>query len=125
MAKIFQTTEAPKPIGPYSQAIESGGLVFFSGQIPIDPKTEKLIDGDIKAQTVRVMENIKALLKACNLEISNVVKTTVYLTTMDHFADMNSVYAKYFSDHEPARSCVAVVGLPKNCLVEIEIIASR
>ncbi len=125
MAKIFQTTEAPKPIGPYSQAIESGNLVFFSGQIPIDPKTDKLVDEDIGVQTTRVMENIKALLKACKLDLSSIVKTTVYLTTMDHFTEMNTVYAKYFSEHEPARSCVAVAGLPKNSLVEIEIIASR
>ncbi len=125
MSKVFQTTEAPVPIGPYSQAREAGGFVFLSGQIPICPKTNELIKGDIEVQTKQVMENIKALLNACDLTLPDIVKTTVYLTTMDHFSKMNKVYATYFSDHEPARSCVAVTGLPKNSLVEIEVIAFR
>ena len=125
MSKVFQTTEAPVPIGPYSQAREAVGFVFLSGQIPICTKTNELIKGDIEAQTKKVIENIKALLTACDLTLSDVIKTTVYLTTMDNFSKMNKVYAEQFLDHEPARSCVAVTGLPKNSLVEIEVIAVR
>lgn len=125
MKKELSTTHAPAAIGPYSQAIESNGLLFVSGQLPVDPKTGEFVEGGIKEQTLQVFKNIKAILKEANLTIDNVVKTTVLLADMDSFAAMNEVYAAQFSGIFPARSAFAVKTLPKNADIEIEVIAVR
>ena len=120
------TKEAPAAIGPYSQAIRSGDMLFASGQIGLDPATGQLVPGGITEQTKRVFENIKAVLSEAGIDLMHVVKTTVYLKTMSDFAAMNEVYAKYLAPEgvvPPARSTVAVAGLPKDALVEIEVIA--
>ena len=124
MKKSIFSTAAPKPVGPYSQAIAVGSWLFLSGQIPIDPHTEKIISGDIVSQTKRVMQNIQAVLEAHNMNFSHVVKAGVFLKNMDHFSSVNEVYSRYFKEPFPARSCVAVQELPKGVDVEIEIIAS-
>jgi len=121
--KYVQSEQAPRAIGPYSHAIQVGNFLFLSGQIGIDPGTGDLVSGDIKDQTRRVLANIKAVLEDAGYSIESVVKTTVFLTTMENFAAMNEVYAEFFGSHKPARSCVAVAQLPKNALVEIEAIA--
>jgi 2-iminobutanoate/2-iminopropanoate deaminase len=123
MRYVIETTEAPKAIGPYSQAIKAGGLVFTAGQIAIDPETGQVVAGDIKAQTERVCENLKAILEAAGTELENVVKSTVYLRSMADFAAMNEVYGRYFKHEPPARATVAVAGLPRDVLVEIDVIA--
>jgi 2-iminobutanoate/2-iminopropanoate deaminase len=123
MKKIISTSEAPGAIGPYSQAVRSGSLLFCSGQIPLDPKTGQMVNGDVAAQARRVMENIAGLLKAEHLSFDHVVKTTIFLTSMDDFQTVNEVYGSYFRENPPARSTVAVAGLPKGAKVEIEIIA--
>jgi 2-iminobutanoate/2-iminopropanoate deaminase len=123
MRKIVKTTDAPKAIGPYSQAVEVGGFVFVSGQIPIDPKTGNVVQGDIKTQTKLVMDNAKAILVAAACNISKVVKTTIYLKSMDDFEAMNEVYGGYFPIDPPARATVAVSGLPKDVAVEMDFIA--
>ena len=120
--KTVSTDLAPAAIGPYSQAIITNGLVFASGQIPLDPKSGQLIEGDIKEQAEQVCKNIGALLAAANTDFSQVVKTTCFLKTMDDFAAFNEVYANYFTSR-PARSCVAAAGLPRGAQVEIEVIA--
>ena len=120
--KIIYTQEAPSPIGPYSQGVLSGGVLYLSGQIPIDPKTGKIVSGGIEAQTEAVIMNIEAVLRAAGLNFSNVVKTTCFLSSMDHFATFNGIYEKYFVS-KPARSCVEAARLPQNVLVEIEVIA--
>ena len=125
MKKVISTTAAPAAIGPYSQAIDTGSLVFISGQIPIVPETGKLIEGDIKVQTEQVMKNIGAILQAAGLEFKDVVKSTCLLSDMDNFAAMNLVYGKYYPENPPARAAFAVVKLPLGALVEIETIASR
>jgi len=118
------TSEAPKAIGPYSQAITAGGVLYCSGQIPLDPKTGELLTGDIGAQTRRVLENLRAVLAAGGASFGDVVKVGVFLSDMSHFAAMNAVYAEYFSEGAPpARSTVAVKTLPKNADVEIDCIA--
>jgi len=124
MAKLkpVHTDAAPAAIGPYSQAIRVGGWMFCSGQIPMDPASGELIEGDIAAQTTKVFENIKAILAAEEVGLDRVVKTTVFLADMGDFAAMNEVYAAEFGDHRPARSTVAVRTLPKNVDVEIEVI---
>ncbi|OGQ14142.1 MAG: hypothetical protein A3B70_04675 [Deltaproteobacteria bacterium RIFCSPHIGHO2_02_FULL_40_11] len=123
--KTFQTPNAPSAIGPYSQAVETNGLFFCSGQIPIDPKTNQLIESkDIVQQTTRVLENIKGLLEAKGLTLEHVVKTTVFLKNMDDFVTVNDIYGKYFGKNSPARSAVEVSRLPKNVLIEIETIAT-
>ena len=123
--EIF-TKRAPQPIGPYSQAISLGNkLLFISGQIPIDLKTQELVSEDITAQTEQVFKNIQAVLKAFSIDFNRVIKTTVFLQDMQDFASMNKVYSSYFKKPFPARSCVAVKTLPKNAKVEIELIASR
>jgi len=114
---------APKAIGPYSPAVRAGEMVFLSGQVPMDPASGNLVDGDIAAQTRRVFENIGALLPAAGLSFSNVVRTTVFLADMNDFAAMNQVYATYFSEPYPARSTVQVARLPKDARVEIDLIA--
>ncbi len=121
----ISTNEAPGAIGPYSQAIEAGGFVFASGQLPLDPNTGKFPEGGIREQTRQSLENASAILRAAGTDLSNVVKTTVFLSDMDNFAAMNEVYAEFFSAPYPARSAVAVRTLPKNALVEIECIAVK
>ena len=123
MKKIISTTEAPAAIGPYSQAIRVGSIVFCAGQVPLDPKTGNIESQDISEQTRRVLENIKAILKAESLTLANVVKTTVFLSDFGDFQKMNEVYATYFTEQPPARSTVGVSTLPKNARVEIEAIA--
>ena len=124
MKKAIATPEAPAAVGPYSQAISVGELLFCAGQIPLDPTTGEIVEGDVAAQTERVCVNIAAVLKANGMTFSNVVKTTVFLTDMADFGAMNSVYAKFFAEPFPARSTVAVAGLPRGARVEIEVIAS-
>lgn len=123
MNSIVLTPSAPAPIGPYSQAIRTGSLLFCSGQIPLDPATGKLIDGDVSAQTRQVMRNIAAVLEAAGASFDNVVKTTIYLTDMADFAAVNSVYGERFGKTPPARSTVAVAALPLGSRVEIEVTA--
>ena len=123
--KVHRSDKAPAPIGPYSQAIEVDGLVFCSGQIALDAKSGEVIKGDVAAQTHKVMENIEAVLKSAEMSFSNVVKTTIYLTSMSDFATVNEIYATKFDSAPPARSTVAVAGLPKGVQVEIEVIAKR
>lgn len=125
MKKVIFTEKAPAAIGPYSQAIEANGMVFMSGQIPVNPATGEFVEGGIVEQTTQVFENIKNVLAEAGLTTANVVKTTVFLADMSFFADMNAVYAKYFDGAFPARSAVAVKALPKGALVEIECIAVR
>ena len=124
MKKPIATADAPKAVGPYSQAISVGNLLFCAGQIPLDPQSGELVGADVAAQTERVCENIKAVLAANEMTFTHVVKTTVYLLTMDDFAAMNAVYARYFPEPFPARSTVAVAGLPRGARVEIEVTAA-
>jgi len=123
MRDAISTTAAPQAIGPYSQAIRAGNLLFASGQIPIDPVTGAVVDGDIAAQTRRVFENIAGVLKAAGASLDHVVKTTVFLADMNDFAAMNAVYGEYFSLPAPARSTVQVARLPRDARVEIEVVA--
>lgn len=125
MKKIISTEQAPKAIGPYSQAVQMGSFLFCSGQIPIDPKTNEVFTGDIKMQTEMVIKNIEGVLKAADLNFSHVVKTTIFLTNMADFATVNEVYGKTFSSQPPARSTVAVAALPRGVNVEIEVLAHR
>ncbi len=125
MKKIINTDKAPKAIGPYSQAVEANGMLFISGQIPIDPTTSKLIEGGIKEQTEQVMKNIGAILEAAGLNYSNVIKSTCLLSDMDNFTAMNEVYGRYYSAEMPARAAYGVVKLPLGALIEIETIAAR
>ena len=121
--KVISTKKAPAAIGPYSQAIQVGNLVYTSGQIPIDPATGAFVEGDIKEQTRQSLTNVKSILEEVGLTMNNVVKTTVFMADMGDFADMNSVYAEFFTEPYPARSAVAVKTLPKGALVEIEVVA--
>ena len=121
--KIIKTTDAPQAIGPYSQAVEAGGFVFVSGQIPIEPKTGALLQTDIKAQTKLVMDNAKAILAAAGCDLSQVVKTTIYLKNMADFALVNEVYGGYFLSDPPARATVEVSRLPKDVAVEMDFVA--
>ena len=125
MKKVISTAEAPKAIGPYSQAIEAGGFIFVSGQIPLIPATGEIVEGSIEVQTARVLENLKAILEAAGASLEDVVKTTVYITNMDDFAKVNGIYGQYFQENPPARVCVEVSKLPKGALVEIDVIAAR
>ena len=122
--KVISTKKAPAAIGPYSQAIQVGNLVYTSGQIPIDPATGTFVEGGIKEQTRQSLSNVKAILEEAGLSMTNVVKTTVFLADMADFADMNAVYAEFFAEPYPARSAVAVKSLPKGALVEIEVVAT-
>jgi 2-iminobutanoate/2-iminopropanoate deaminase len=124
MKDVVLTEKGPKPIGPYSQAIKSGGFLFASGQVALDPRSNEFLAGDIRQQTERVLENVKAILEAGGVNLHHVVKTTVFLKDMNDFAAMNEVYGKYFPTAAPARSTVQVARLPKDALVEIEVIAS-
>ncbi len=121
--KIIKPLKAASAVGPYNQAVRLGDLLFCSGQIPIDPATGNLVSGNIKAQAERVLENVKAILDDQGVTFANVVKSTVFLTNLADFADMNEVYAKYFTVDFPARSTIQVAGLPKGANVEIEVIA--
>ena len=123
MKKVISTSKAPAAIGPYSQAIQVGSLVYTSGQIPIDPATGMFVEGGIKEQTRQSLLNVKAILEEAGLTMNDVVKTTVFMADMNDFADMNAVYAEFFSEPYPARSAVAVKTLPKGALVEIEVVA--
>lgn len=123
MKSAISTPDAPKAIGPYSPAVRAGQLVFVSGQVPIDPSTGNLIEGDIAAQTRRVFDNLGALLKAAGITYANVVRTTVFLADMNDFAAMNQVYATHFAEPYPARSTVQVSRLPKDARIEIDVIA--
>ncbi len=121
--EIIRTDKAPAAIGPYSQAVRTEKFLFTSGQIPINPATGEIVEGDITRQTEQVFENIKALLEAAGASLDKVVKTTVFLKDMGDFAAMNAVYAQYFTENQPARSCVQAAALPRNVAVEIETIA--
>jgi 2-iminobutanoate/2-iminopropanoate deaminase len=123
MREIVATRDAPQAIGPYSQAIKANGFVFTSGQIAIDPATQQVVAGDVAAQTERVLRNLSEILEAAGSGLGKVVRSTVFLKSMDDFAAMNQVYGKYFSSAPPARSTVEVARLPKDVLVEIDVIA--
>ena len=123
--KIIETKLAPAPIGPYSQAVQTGNLLFVSGQVAIDPTTGNIETSDIKAETIQVMKNLEAVLTEAGYQFSNVVKTTIFLSDMNLFGAVNEVYGSYFSSNFPARETVAVKGLPKNVNVEISVIASK
>ena len=125
MKKVISTKNAPLAVGPYSQAIEINGMLFISGVLPVDPTTGNFVPGGIKEQTTQIFINIKSLLSAANMNIDHIVKTTVFLEDMSLFNDMNQVYASQFKDSYPARSAFAVKGLPKNSLIEIEVIAVK
>ncbi|AGB42361.1 endoribonuclease L-PSP, putative [Halobacteroides halobius DSM 5150] len=125
--ETVSTTEAPAAIGPYSQGVKCGNLLFVSGQIPLDPdpkRDDDLIKGGIEVQTKQVLENIKAILREADLELTDVVKTTLFISNMEDFEQINGVYSEYFTHHKPARACVEVARLPKGVGIEIEIIAS-
>ena len=123
MKQVISTPKAPAAIGPYSQAIRVGNLIYTSGQIPINPATGQFVEGGIKEQTRQSLTNVKAILEEAGTSMANVVKTTVFMADMNDFADMNTVYAEFFTEPFPARSAVAVKTLPKGALVEIEVIA--
>jgi len=123
MKRIVATEAAPRAIGPYSQAVISQGLVFVSGQIPLDPATGQMVAGDIAAQTERVLENLRAILEACGSSLDRVLKTTVYLADLEDFPKMNEVYARYFSSAPPARATIQAARLPRDARIEIEAIA--
>lgn len=123
--KALHSDNAPKAVGPYSQAIEANGFVFASGQLPIDPATNAFVEGGVKEQTRQSLTNAQSVLKAAGLDLSHVIKTTVFLSDIADFAAMNEVYAEFFNEPYPARSAIAVKTLPKNALVEVECIAAR
>ncbi|HOB72491.1 MAG TPA: RidA family protein [bacterium] len=125
MKKIISTSNAPKAIGPYSQAVEANGLIFISGQLPVDPATGKIVDGDISAQTDMVMKNIGAILEAAGCTFANVVKSTVLLHDIADFKAMNEVYGRYYPENSPARAAYQVANLPLNAKIEIETIAAK
>ena len=121
--EVIHTDNAPAAIGPYSQAIKAGNLLFISGQVPFVPATGEIVEGDVKAQTAQSLKNLQAILKEAGADFSNVVKTTVFIKDMNEFAQVNEVYAEYFGDNKPARACVEVARLPRDVKVEIELIA--
>ena len=125
MKQVISTPKAPAAIGPYSQAIRVGNLVFTSGQIPIDPATGSFVEGGIKEQTRQSLSNVRAILEEAGLSMANVIKTTVFLADMADFAEMNAVYAEFFAEPFPARSAVAVKTLPKGALIEIEVVVEN
>jgi len=124
MREIIETKNAPAPIGPYSQAVRANGFLFVSGQIPVRPDTGQVVEGGIAAQTHQVMKNISAILEASETGLANVVKTTVFLSSLDDFSAFNQVYGEYFSEARPARATVQVARLPKEVLVEVEVVAA-
>ena len=121
--RVIQTEKAPRAIGPYSQAIQAGGFLFLSGQIPLDPRTGELVKGDIRQQTSQVLENIKGILESEKLEMDDIVKVTIFLKDIGNFNQVNEVYATYFPSSPPARSTVGVAKLPRDVEIEIEVIA--
>lgn len=123
MIEVINTNKAPAAIGPYSQGIKAGNLLFISGQMPLDPVSLQIVQGGIKDQTKQALENLKSILEEAGLSLNNVVKTTVFIKDMNDFSHMNEVYASYFVETKPARSCVEVARLPKDVIVEIEAIA--
>jgi len=125
MKRAITSDRAPKAVGPYSQAVAFGDLLFCAGQIPLDPESGEIAGADVAAQTERIIENIKAVLVVNSMTLTDVVRTTVFLTTMDDFGAMNAVYARHFSEPFPARSTVAVVALPRGAKVEIEVTAAK
>jgi 2-iminobutanoate/2-iminopropanoate deaminase len=125
MKKIIHTPNAPLPIGPYSQAVQTGNMLFISGQIAIDPSTNELISGDVKAEAVQVMKNLEQILKQAGYGFEHIVKTSIFLRDMADFGIVNEVYGAYFQSDFPARETVAVLGLPKNVQVEISVIAAK
>lgn len=125
MKSIIYTDKAPAPIGPYSQAVQTGNMLFISGQIPIDPATNQLVIGNISDEARQVMHNLEALLSASGFSFENVVKASIFLSDMNHFAEVNEIYGSYFKSNFPARETVAVLGLPKNVNVEISLIAVK
>ena len=125
MREIISTKNAPNAVGPYSQAIRYGNMLFVSGQIPIDPKTDEIVTGDIEAQTSRVLDNLKAIIEASGMGLENVLKCTCFLKDMEDFTRFNSVYNSYFGEILPARECVEVSRLPKDVLVEVSAICGK
>lgn len=125
MKSIIYSDKAPEPIGPYSQAVQTGNMLFISGQIPINPESGELVSGSVSEEAMQVMKNLKALLSTAGLGFQNVVKTTIFLSDMKHFAEVNEVYGSFFTSDFPARETVAVLGLPKNVNVEISLIAVK
>jgi len=125
MKSIIYTQKAPEPIGPYSQAVQTGNLLFISGQIPVDPGSNQIVQGTISDEARQVMKNLEALLIKAGFSFQDVVKTTIFLRDMNHFAEVNEVYGSYFHSEFPARETVAVLGLPKNVNVEISLIAAK
>ena len=125
MSNVIFAPDAPAAVGPYSHAIDCGEFVFLSGQVPLVPATGALAEGGITGQARQMFENIRAVLKACGLDFSNVVKTTVFMTDLADFGTLNEIYAEYFPENPPARSCVQVAALPKGALVETEVIAKK
>jgi 2-iminobutanoate/2-iminopropanoate deaminase len=123
MKDIISTDKAPKAIGPYSQAVKANGFIYTAGQIPLDPATGQIVEGDVARQTTRVLDNLKGVLEAAGSSLEKIVKTTVFLKDMNDFAAMNEIYAKYFPSQPPARSTVEVSRLPRDARVEIEIVA--
>ncbi|HSQ89257.1 RidA family protein [Romboutsia sp.] len=121
--QVIHTDNAPKAIGPYSQAVKAGNMLFVSGQVPFVPETMEIVEGDVKAQTAQSLKNVKAILTQAGLDFSHVVKSTVFIKDMNEFAAINEVYAEYFGENKPARACVEVARLPKDVKVEIEVIA--
>ena len=121
--QVIHTENAPAAIGPYSQAVKAGNLLFVSGQVPFVPETMEIVEGDVKAQTAQSLKNVQAILAEAGLDFSHVVKSTVFIKDMNEFAQINEVYAEYFGENKPARACVEVARLPKDVKVEIELIA--
>ena len=121
--QVIHTDNAPAAIGPYSQAIKAGNMLFVSGQVPFVPETMEIVEGDVKAQTAQSLKNVQAILAEAGLDFSHVVKSTVFIKDMNEFAQINEVYAEYFGENKPARACVEVARLPKDVKVEIEVIA--
>ena len=121
--QVIHTDNAPAAIGPYSQAIKAGNMLFVSGQVPFVPETMEIVEGDVKAQTAQSLKNVQAILAEAGLDFSHVVKSTVFIKDMNEFAQINEVYAEFFGENKPARACVEVARLPKDVKVEIEVIA--
>ena len=121
--QAIHTDNAPKAIGPYSQAVKAGNMLFVSGQVPFVPETMEIVEGDVKAQTAQSLKNVQAILAEAGLDFSHVVKSTVFIKDMNEFAQINEVYAEFFGENKPARACVEVARLPKDVKVEIEVIA--
>ncbi|MGL5328588.1 MAG: RidA family protein [Peptostreptococcaceae bacterium] len=121
--QVIHTDNAPAAIGPYSQAIKAGNMLFVSGQVPFVPETMEIVEGDVKAQATQSLKNVQAILKEAGADFSDVVKSTVFISDMNEFAQINEVYAEFFGENKPARACVEVARLPKDVKVEIEVIA--